>query len=55
MEYSKPLELWGGVECTVNRVRNQYFDQLKSNRHDLRIMVLTVMMKELLKSISSSV
>ena len=20
------LELWGGIECTVNRVRDQYFD-----------------------------
>ena len=24
-----PLELWGGVECTFNRVGDQYFDQLE--------------------------
>ncbi len=24
-----PLELWGGLECTINRVRDLYFDQLE--------------------------
>ncbi len=29
------LELWGGVECTVNRVGEKYFDQVrKSGHHD---------------------
>ena len=29
------LELWGGIECTVNRVGNVYFDQVrKSGHHD---------------------
>lgn len=28
-----PIELWGGVECTVNRVRDHSFDQLKSSGH----------------------
>ena len=28
-----PLELWGGLECTVNRVRDQYFNQLDRNGH----------------------
>lgn len=28
-----PVELWGGVECTVNRVQNQYFNQLKRSGH----------------------
>src|SRR5690242_18296970 len=28
-----PLELWGGVECTYNRVANVFFDQLKRNGH----------------------
>src|SRR5437763_2074745 len=23
------LELWGGIECTINRIRNNYFDQLE--------------------------
>lgn len=30
------LELWAGVECTVNRVRSQYFDQLERNGHATR-------------------
>lgn len=32
-----PPELWGGVECTVNRVGERYFDQLVSNGHDARV------------------
>lgn len=32
-----PLELWAGVECTVNRVGDQYFDQLERNGHATRI------------------
>ena len=31
-----PLELWGGIECTLNRVGDQYFDQLKYSGHDRR-------------------
>ena len=31
------VELWAGVECTVNRVGDQYFDQLKRNGHHDRI------------------
>ncbi|MBD1938471.1 family 1 glycosylhydrolase [Microcoleus sp. FACHB-68] len=31
------LEMWGGVECTVNRVRDQYFDQLERNGHATRL------------------
>src|SRR5215212_305779 len=26
---ASPLELWGGIECTVNRVGDTYFDQLR--------------------------
>ncbi|MEW6021647.1 MAG: family 1 glycosylhydrolase [Pseudomonadota bacterium] len=33
---SRPLELWGGLECTVNRVRDDYFSQLDRNGHALR-------------------
>ena len=29
----KPLELWGGVECTLNRVGERYFDQLEWSGH----------------------
>ncbi len=32
-----PLELWGGVECTVNRVGDRTFDQLIRSGHDVRI------------------
>ena len=32
-----PLELWGGVECTVNRVRDEYFNQLERNGHAERM------------------
>lgn len=28
-----PIEIWGGIECTVNRVGDQYFDQLKRSGH----------------------
>jgi dTDP-4-dehydrorhamnose reductase len=35
--FEKNIELWGGVECTVNRVRNHYFDQLKKSGHDQRL------------------
>ena len=31
-----PLEMWGGVECTINRVGDTYFDQLERNGHSLR-------------------
>lgn len=30
-------ELWGGVECTVNRVGSRFFDQLRRTGHDRRI------------------
>ena len=28
-----PLQMWGGVECTVNRVRERFFDQVHRSRH----------------------
>ena len=30
------IELWGGVECTVNRVQDRWFDQLARSGHDVR-------------------
>lgn len=30
------IELWGGVECTVNRVHDRWFDQLARSGHDVR-------------------
>jgi dTDP-4-dehydrorhamnose reductase len=33
----RPLELWGGVECTVNRVGDVYFDQLERSGHATRL------------------
>jgi dTDP-4-dehydrorhamnose reductase len=32
-----PLELWGGVECTVNRVEDVFFDQLAKSGHRDRV------------------
>jgi dTDP-4-dehydrorhamnose reductase len=34
---SFPLELWGGHECTVNRVGNQWFDQTVRSGHEHRL------------------
>ncbi len=31
-----PLELWGGVECTINRVHDTFFDQLDRSGHRQR-------------------
>ncbi|MER3471072.1 MAG: dTDP-4-dehydrorhamnose reductase [Chitinophagaceae bacterium] len=31
------LEIWGGIECTINRVDDQYFDQLQFSDHYNRI------------------
>ncbi len=31
-----PLDLWAGIECTVNRVGDRYFDQLEWNGHAWR-------------------
>jgi dTDP-4-dehydrorhamnose reductase len=31
------LELWGGLECTVNRVRDNYFSQMERNGHAERL------------------
>ncbi|WP_291981151.1 sugar nucleotide-binding protein [Luteitalea sp.] len=36
------LELWGGVECTVNRVGDVYFDQLERSGHATRMSDLAV-------------
>jgi dTDP-4-dehydrorhamnose reductase len=30
------MEIWGGIECTINRIGNQYFDQLDYNGHYAR-------------------
>ena len=27
------IDLWGGIECTINRVGNEYFDQLDYSGH----------------------
>ena len=32
----RPLEIWGGLECTVNRVLDDYFSQMERNGHALR-------------------
>lgn len=40
MSYSQeatPLEMWGGLECTVNRVGDRYLDQLDYGGHAHRV------------------
>lgn len=32
-----PIELWGGVECTINRVRDRYHDQMTWSGHADRV------------------
>ncbi len=32
----EPLEIWGGVECTCNRVADGYFDQMELSGHAVR-------------------
>lgn len=34
---TSPVQLWGGIECTVNRVGDRYHDQLIENGHAERI------------------
>src|SRR3954469_13902222 len=31
------LQLWGGIECSVNRVETHYFDQLRYSGHHERL------------------
>ncbi|MDB5251028.1 MAG: dTDP-4-dehydrorhamnose reductase [Flaviaesturariibacter sp.] len=33
MQRNQKLEIWGGIECTINRVGNDYFDQLAYSGH----------------------
>ncbi|WP_229507739.1 sugar nucleotide-binding protein [Massilia sp. Dwa41.01b] len=33
----QPVALWGGLECTVNRVQDQYFSQMDRNGHAGRL------------------
>ena len=35
--HGKELALWGGLECTVNRVADEYFNQLERNGHTGRL------------------
>ena len=32
-KFINTLELWGGIECSYNRVRSKYFDQLQYSNH----------------------
>lgn len=33
----KPLKMWAGLECTLNRVNDRYVDQLEKNGHYKRV------------------
>lgn len=35
IQYYNP-EIWGGIECTINRVKNNFFDQLQYSGHYYR-------------------
>lgn len=37
MQPNHDLSLWGGLECTINRVGDRYHDQLEYSGHDRRI------------------
>jgi dTDP-4-dehydrorhamnose reductase len=37
MSDETPLQLWAGLECTVNRVHDAHFDQLARSGHDQRL------------------
>ncbi|HEV2121815.1 MAG TPA: family 1 glycosylhydrolase [Chloroflexota bacterium] len=36
-EAARPLELWGGIEATVNRAQDCFFDQIERSGHSRRI------------------
>ena len=38
----KPLQMWGGVECTLNRVGDLYINQCEKNGHKRRLSDLTL-------------
>lgn len=35
-QFQKQPELWAGIECTINRIDDQFFDQLELNGHYVR-------------------
>jgi dTDP-4-dehydrorhamnose reductase len=41
-QYCKP-QIWGGIECTINRVRNEFFDQLDYSGHYQRLSDMEVL------------
>ncbi len=36
MVIGSTLELWGGIECTINRVGDHFYDQIRKSGHDQR-------------------
>lgn len=36
-KYTKHLPIWGGIECSLNRVKDRYFDQLEQAGHYNRL------------------
>ncbi len=36
-DHNAPIEVWGGIECTVNRVGDRWFDQTVFSGHQIRL------------------
>src|SRR4051794_38635264 len=34
---SRRVQIWGGIECTVNRVQDRFRNQLRESGHDRRV------------------
>src|SRR3954447_1917599 len=33
MQRENQVQIWGGIECTINRVKDEYYDQLEYSGH----------------------
>ena len=51
MNAAPPLELWGGVECTVVRIGDGYRDQVRETGHSMRLSDIDAMAKLGIKAV----
>jgi len=47
--HDSELELWGGIECTINRVDDQFFDQLQYSGHTIVLQTLIYLRRQAFK------